>query len=82
MSLASEGFWTRRVFLMAYNSARDKERLRMVEGFGQGTGLALLAVSMADALLLPGPVQVQISRVLLRDEIVVNRIKFGIDKSG
>ena len=35
--------------LTAYNSANDGECLRMAEGLGKDAGLALLAVSMADA---------------------------------
>ena len=35
--------------LTAYNSANDGECLRMAEGLGNDAGLALLAVSMADA---------------------------------
>ena len=56
----SEGLWGR-AFLMAYNSASDEERLRMVEGLGKGAGLALLAVPMADAFIFS---QAQFQRIL------------------
>ena len=46
---------------MAYNSASDEERLRMVEGLGKGAGLALLAVPMADAFIFS---QAQFQRIL------------------
>ena len=48
---------------MAYNSASDEERLRMVEGLGKGAGLALLAlpVPMADAFIF---LQAQFQRIL------------------
>ena len=38
-----------RAFLTAYNSASDRERLRMAEGLGKGPGLTLLAMPMVEA---------------------------------
>ena len=58
--LLCEGLWGR-AFLSTYNCANDGERLRMAGRLGKGAGLALLAVSMAEAFTFT---QAQFQRIL------------------
>ena len=58
--LLCEGLWGR-AFLTAYNSANDRERLRLAEGLSEGAGFALLAVPMVEAFTFT---QAQFQRIL------------------